>query len=120
MAAITHALAAITTRLDGGNRRRRYDSDSDDSSNDDSAKENTPPPKKKRRKKRKNKRATTTTADDDDQAMKDKPEFKVWKTDKERKEGAEEWFAWREKYPAAYKKHRIELARKKLKKLEDE
>ena len=78
LGAITHALAAITTRLDGGNRRRRYDSDSDDSSNDDSAKENTPQPKKKRRKKKKSKCNTTTTAGDNKKAAKEKPEFKVW------------------------------------------
>ena len=94
LAAITHALAAITPRLDGGNRRRRYDDDSDNSSDDDSEKENTPPPKKKRRKKKKkNKRVTPTTAGDDKKAAKEKPEFKVWKTDKEKKEGLEEWNA---------------------------
>ena len=44
----------------------------------------------------------------------------MWKTDKEKKEGLEEWNAWKRKYPEFHKKEMIELARKKLKKLEDE
>ena len=97
-----------------------FNNDSDDSSNDDSKQENTPPPKKKRRKKKKNKRATTTTSGDDEKATKEKPEFKVWKTDKEKKEGLEERNTWKKKCPEFHKKEMIEFARKKLKKLEDE
>lgn len=117
LAAITHALSAISTRLNGGNGRRRYDCDSDDSSDDESEKENTPPPKKRRKKKKKKK---STTAEDEETAAKEKPEFTVWKTNKEKKEGLKEWTAWKEKYPKFHKKQMIELARQKLKKLEDE
>ena len=119
LAAITHALVAITTRPYGGSRRPRHDSDSDDGSNDDSVKENTPPLAKKRRKKKKNKRTTTTTTGDDEKAAKEKPEFKVWEMDKEKMEGLEEWDVRKKKYPEYHKKEMIELARKKLKRLED-
>ena len=111
LAAITHALSAITTSLDGGSRHRRYNSDSDDSSDDASVKENTPPPRKKRRKKKKNKCTTATTTGDDEKAAKKKPGFKMWKTDKEKKEGLEEWNAWKKKYPEFHKKDMIKVAR---------
>ena len=117
LAAITHALAAITTRLDGGGRRQHHYSDSDDSSDEESDKENTPPPKKRRKKKKKKK---PTKGKDDEKAVKEKPEFKRWKTDTEKKEGLEEWTAWKKKFPEYHKKEMIELARKKLKKLQDE
>jgi hypothetical protein len=116
LAAITHALAAITTRLDEGGRCQHHYSDSDDSSDDESDKENTPPPKKRRKKKKKK----PTRGKNDEKAAKEKPEFKVWKTAAEKKEGLEEWTAWKKKFPEYHKKEMIELARKKLKKWQDE
>ena len=45
LAVITHALAAVTTRLGGRGRRQHYGNNSEDRSNNKSNKENIPSPK---------------------------------------------------------------------------